>query len=411
MVDITTLLSCLMAVLAFVSFVMLSTSHPEQGLTLLTMAAVTGVFAAGLSAFAPLWLAIGAWALTEGMLLYAGREYYAIKQNALPVIIPAVLATAVAGALAFFHIGPGVQLISLGAAAVPLSMLRVLTLLRAGGDDSTPRHALIGLQLLYVLYWAVVMTMPLYSDNAAYSVGLLLLGPAVILLINALLWPQLHAMRLRNRINRLARFDALTGLLNRRGFEEAVHRELRRRSRQQSSIYALILIDYDRFRTVNARYGHAAGDLVIQHGVKYLRLLLNNERAVIGRIGGDSYGVLYPCEDGHDARQWLVDVREQMRAWSVDCGEMTIPVSASASLALYPHDGGDFESLYRVAMRQLVQVQGPGAALISTLAVGDAEPVVQGRKKKREQSLPGIEVDWDEQWDGIDSLFGKQKPA
>ncbi|KAF0812271.1 putative diguanylate cyclase YegE [Andreprevotia sp. IGB-42] len=408
MFEIAPVLTCVMAVLAFVSFAMLSTSHPEQGLTMLTLSAVAGVLAAGLSGFAPLWLAIGAWALTEAMLFYAGRDYYAIKQNALPVVIPPLLAMLAAAALAFFGFGPAAQLICLGVVSLPLTLARVLTLLRAGGEESTPRLALIAVQLSYAVYWLVAMTLPLTGDGL--GTALMLSAPAQILLLHALLWPQLHSLRLRNRINRLARFDALTGLLNRRGFEEAVHRELRRGNRQ-NGIYALILIDYDRFRAINARYGHAAGDLVIQHGVKYLRMMLNNERAVIGRVGGDSYGVLYPCEDGHDARQWLVDVREQMREWSVDCGEMSIPVSASASLAMYPHEGGDFEALYRVATRQLVQVQGPGAALISTLNMEVEAAAPRARQGYNEPNkLPGIEVNWAEEWDQMGSLLRK-KPA
>lgn len=84
--------------------------------------------------------------------------------------------------------------------------------------------------------------------------------------------------------------DPLTGLLNRRGFSRALERALAF-VRRYGATAALIYLDLDRFKPVNDRHGHAAGDWVLG---RVARLVAGNVRAsdVVGRIGGDEFVVL-----------------------------------------------------------------------------------------------------------------------
>ena len=84
--------------------------------------------------------------------------------------------------------------------------------------------------------------------------------------------------------------DALTGLLNRRGFERAFARTIAYLKRYGASA-ALIYLDLDRFKPVNDQFGHAAGDVVLQ---EISRLIVSCVRAsdIVARIGGDEIAVL-----------------------------------------------------------------------------------------------------------------------
>ncbi len=96
-----------------------------------------------------------------------------------------------------------------------------------------------------------------------------------------------YALRLRDmqkELERLARTDPLSGALNRRGLAEFADRAFAKRAHRPLSA---IVLDIDRFKSVNDRYGHAAGDAVIARAVDILRRIAGSEHCVVGRLGGD----------------------------------------------------------------------------------------------------------------------------
>lgn len=105
-----------------------------------------------------------------------------------------------------------------------------------------------------------------------------------------------HAERLRTD----AFTDALTGVQNRRGFERALQREWKLSRRGTVESY-LVLVDLDDFKAVNDRFGHAAGDRVLQLCAQALQEAARGTD-VVGRIGGDEFAaVLVGCESADDA--------------------------------------------------------------------------------------------------------------
>jgi diguanylate cyclase (GGDEF)-like protein len=110
----------------------------------------------------------------------------------------------------------------------------------------------------------------------------------------------LEAEQERNRdlvrqLERLSREDALTGLANRRSWDETLGREFER-SRRTDSGLAVMLFDLDHLKEINDRYGHATGDHVLKTIADALR-----ERVRVGdlaaRLGGDEFGVICPDTD------------------------------------------------------------------------------------------------------------------
>lgn len=94
------------------------------------------------------------------------------------------------------------------------------------------------------------------------------------------------------RLRREARFDPLTGVLNRRGAIEALQRECDRARRSDSPL-TIMLVDADRFKTVNDTFGHAAGDRVLVEMAAALKVCLRMTD-VVGRIGGDEFIIALP---------------------------------------------------------------------------------------------------------------------
>ena len=100
-----------------------------------------------------------------------------------------------------------------------------------------------------------------------------------------------------NENNRhLARYDPLTGLLNRYAFNDALTAALSRATNEATRRFALFTIDLDRFKEINDTEGHAVGDAVIVESAARLRDA-TRRRDVVARLGGDEFVVLADCRD------------------------------------------------------------------------------------------------------------------
>ncbi len=99
--------------------------------------------------------------------------------------------------------------------------------------------------------------------------------------------------RARTRLEAMARTDELTGCLNRRGFTEELDRAILAAVPPESPI-TVLLLDLDRFKSVNDRYGHAAGDALLRHVARQLEGLGHGQ---VARLGGDEFAVLLPGVD------------------------------------------------------------------------------------------------------------------
>jgi diguanylate cyclase (GGDEF)-like protein len=166
------------------------------------------------------------------------------------------------------------------------------------------------------------------------------------------------ALALRNawllsEVERLATRDGLTGLPNRRLFEESLDREVARSQRRRSPL-SLVVIDVDHFKDVNDTLGHQSGDTVLR-GVG--RALIANTKAsdVPARYGGDEFVVLLPDCSGPDA----VSVAERLRA-AVAAEVSSVQVSVSAGTASFPDNADDGGRLVAAADAALYEAKAAG---------------------------------------------------
>ncbi|MBY6203387.1 GGDEF domain-containing protein [Halomonas denitrificans] len=132
-----------------------------------------------------------------------------------------------------------------------------------------------------------------------------------------------------------ARTDWLTGLLNRRGLAQAAD-EMRAR-RAATSTSAVLALDIDRFKAVNDRHGHAAGDRVLRMIAWELTRRAGPE-AVVARVGGEEFQVLLPDTDIGRANRCAESLRDACSRLEVHTGSEVIRPSVSIGVALLGRD-------------------------------------------------------------------------
>ncbi len=140
-------------------------------------------------------------------------------------------------------------------------------------------------------------------------------------------------------LERLAISDELTGLLNRRGFEDALGRTIAA-ARRYGEHGVLVYVDLDGFKPVNDTYGHAAGDAALRH---IAELLKDNVRPTdfVARLGGDEFAVLLTRTTWDDGLKRAENLDRLVNETSISWEGRTIHLKASFGIQTYgPRDDG-----------------------------------------------------------------------
>lgn len=141
--------------------------------------------------------------------------------------------------------------------------------------------------------------------------------------------------------------DALTGLLNRRSYEEALTQAVAR-SRRYGWPFALVLLDLDHFKSINDRFGHGAGDDALRAFGADLRACLRSGD-VAARVGGDEFALVVQGSTGRPDADVLVS---RLRA-SAERSTATLGLRFSAGSACFPDDAADLDALIDIADQRL----------------------------------------------------------
>src|SRR3954465_13307881 len=189
---------------------------------------------------------------------------------------------------------------------------------------------------------------------------------------------------LRERVNRLiarladaARTDALTGLLNRRGFQELMEVETERALRSSRPL-SIIVGDLDHFKHLNDRFGHAAGDLALR---RFGEIASSASRRIdaVARIGGEEFALLLPDTEQHAAYLLAERLRRAVKEPGVD-GELP---SVSFGVATIPSHAADAEALMHAPHQPLYAAKAMGRdrsviynpEVLASVLGGDLDPV------------------------------------
>ncbi|NCP22571.1 MAG: diguanylate cyclase [Erythrobacter sp.] len=161
-------------------------------------------------------------------------------------------------------------------------------------------------------------------------VGIALLGLAIwatILVRRALA----AAAEARRQLEQKASSDEMTGLSNRRAFMAALDRSVARSADGRKEL-AYAIFDIDRFKSINDTYGHAVGDAVIAE-VARRALAAFRARDLVGRIGGEEFGVILPAANRTEAMDACARMRAAIEAKPITIGRKAIPVTVSIGVA------------------------------------------------------------------------------
>ena len=199
-------------------------------------------------------------------------------------------------------------------------------------------------------------------------IALVGLSVAALLAALVLIWGRNDRMQ---ELRRQASHDSLTGLNNRRRFEEELRAELARSGRYGVP-GALLMLDLDHFKQVNDTLGHPAGDRVIAEIAEAMRGRAR-ETDVLARLGGDEFAVILPrCsleEAQHVAAEIAAAVREQMSTV-----EDMPPVTTSVGIAPFgPGKQLSYEAILAKADAALYAAKGSGRDTVRTFDFDDTD--------------------------------------
>ncbi|NGN42010.1 GGDEF domain-containing protein [Mesorhizobium sp. CGMCC 1.15528] len=232
-------------------------------------------------------------------------------------------------------------------------LIRPLTAIWIGGEGYGAYHA--------SLYWLLTnFSMVLISVMLALS-----LTTAIALDVMKELQAESHT-------------DPLSGLLNRRGFEERSAAYARRPSGASVPL-AIVLADLDHFKSVNDTYGHAVGDAVIAAFATHLRISSGKD-AIVGRIGGEEFAIVLPASDLMTARLFAEGLRASFTQHRIK-GLPAHAEKVTASFGVASRaTNEDFESLMRRADQALYRAKNNGrdSVKLADQLPADADCVVAG---------------------------------
>jgi diguanylate cyclase (GGDEF)-like protein len=154
-----------------------------------------------------------------------------------------------------------------------------------------------------------------------------------------------------------SRRDALTGLPNRRAFEEDLAREASRAARAGTPL-AVVVLDVDRFKAVNDTHGHAAGDAVLR-AVAARAAGAIRAGDLLARIGGEEFGILLPAADLARAVDAAERIRTTLAALPVEAAGIALAITASLGCAALAR-GETPEALVARADARLYEAKGAG---------------------------------------------------
>ncbi|MFC4678090.1 sensor domain-containing diguanylate cyclase [Desulfovibrio legallii] len=182
-------------------------------------------------------------------------------------------------------------------------------------------------------------------------------------------------LQLRSQANR----DSATGMRNKMATEQAAARVLDMLNRHaevpdDAQGYAMFMIDFDNFKSINDRLGHAAGDRAILEMAQIISKNFRNTD-IVGRVGGDEFLVFCTAKMHKEqirqrARQLVSQLHTQCRA-----SEDSLSLTASLGVACYPQDGKDFATLFNHADMATYEAKRQGrnrCVFFDELGVGDA---------------------------------------
>jgi diguanylate cyclase (GGDEF)-like protein len=209
--------------------------------------------------------------------------------------------------------------------------------------------------------------------------GLLVLCVILIIVLGALAWHFARALRSleaeHKGLELLSRSDSLTGVFNRRRFDEALETQLAH-ARRYGRGGALLIADVDRFKQINHEFGHAAGDEALRAVARVLAANLRqtdtlgrDAGGLVARLGGDEFALLLPETDAAGAETVAARLVAALAGEALEIDGRQMQLGISIGVATFDENGcPPAEELLAAADRAIyvVKAAGGGGASIES---------------------------------------------
>ncbi len=180
-----------------------------------------------------------------------------------------------------------------------------------------------------------------------FFIPFLITGPIAFFLLNMIRVINLSIQKIDDHV----KFDPLTGALTRAYFLNSIERS-------SSKHGAFLMIDADHFKAVNDTHGHAAGDEVLKEISASIKSTTGT-RGVLGRLGGEEFGVHLPNMPQDEALFLAWEICENMRNRSINAGGKSLRITLSIGMAIQ-NKSSSFESIMREADTLLYEAKREG---------------------------------------------------
>jgi diguanylate cyclase (GGDEF)-like protein len=211
--------------------------------------------------------------------------------------------------------------------------------------------AIVPLKLEDRVIGAIVIASPEREDipqEEATNVGLL----------GAMAATSLEIVWEMEEVSKRARTDPLTGLYNRRHFDELLGQMIKQTDRFGDPV-SLIMADVDHFKNVNDTWGHDAGDEVLKSLAETLKAGVR-DADICSRFGGEEFAVVLPKTSLQGGAELADRLRKQVEAKPINVGGEQIAVTISCGIACYPDGVITKEALFAAADRALYEAKSAG---------------------------------------------------
>ncbi|MGG5460987.1 histidinol-phosphatase HisJ [Clostridium sp. B9] len=160
---------------------------------------------------------------------------------------------------------------------------------------------------------------------------------------------------MEKKLDRMANYDKLTNIPNRRLFFKSF-KEILKKSKKENSNFAVLFLDLDFFKSINDKYGHEAGDVVLVCTAKRIGECLR-KKDLFARLGGDEFAII--LNDIH-SKEEVIEIVEHIQKFireDIILGEKNCNVDSSIGITIYPNDGEKIELLIRNADTAMYRVK------------------------------------------------------
>ncbi|MCG7200214.1 GGDEF domain-containing protein [Marinobacter pelagius] len=226
---------------------------------------------------------------------------------------------------------------------------------------------LVGAFFIFRLLWSFFEIPPDDFMKAGLLSALAVIAGEFLVILSSFSTIWMASDELQDELSEMARVDPLTGIYNRRAFDECCDIEFSRAQRSGTS-FAIIMCDLDHFKRVNDEHGHHIGDEVLRRFAAILKDRIR-QHDVVARFGGEEFVLLLPDNNTEQGLQ----VAEQLRAITAATqitidGDISLTLSASFGVAHYCAGDSDWSAVLHRADNALYAAKKEGRNRVVDLA-------------------------------------------